>query len=92
MTPHKILSEVRCQIQYQYQIKLEMSIISRLKLYMSGCFKTDFVNKGFKHWTSNNHRLLRLDSANLSFNNTLLIYNFINRIAGFFSSLFGVRL
>ena len=25
MTPSKILSEVRCQIQYQYQIKLEMS-------------------------------------------------------------------
>ena len=25
MTPQKILSEVRCQIQYQYRIKLEMS-------------------------------------------------------------------
>ena len=25
MTPQKILSEVRCQTQYQYQIKLEMS-------------------------------------------------------------------
>ena len=27
MTPQKILSEVRCQIQYQYRIKLEMSIM-----------------------------------------------------------------
>ena len=26
ITPQKILSEVRYQIQYQYQIKLEMSI------------------------------------------------------------------
>ena len=25
MTPQKILSEVRCQVQYQYRIKLEMS-------------------------------------------------------------------
>ena len=37
MTPQKILSEVRCQIQYQYQIKLEMSISSVTCMSLRTC-------------------------------------------------------
>ena len=49
MTPQKILSEVRCQIQYQYRIKLEMSnnhySVSLENLAFSARVKSEMVSR-----------------------------------------------